>query len=518
MSTTPQLIFQIRPEGYATLTIEALQSLTPQASGGPTVQLIDPPIPQPILDAQQLGDPQQPPPDIVTLLKNAQATRFSKPWIQWFWLLKRFLSQSPGASNQLTILAPSIDETDVAWYATGTTDNHTDPITFNATLTGLSRFGVQVTGGSAYTNGDTLTISSSNGQGRPAKGTAVVTAGVVTGFTLTVQGYNLRAPLTVTGGTGTGAAATLGRQWAVGDFVVWNDPTIVSGAYSYEIDQITKIVPTDDTHFSVTLARHASGGASGFAQYGSKLNAHTAQNFYRLINKEFLANLDVSAGPQLLKFLWDNMAVAALSINGAGVSLLQNLAPPINATRSTPPAPGLRTMSGAAYISLNISGSLVPGGQTNKADASQAWETIRTAYAKVDTAPTGATSYTGPNGTVDANAAIVVYLCWVSLANVVRLIDILVIDAGNFASFSAANAPDGRQMPFLTFSNKAIQWPPNMLPLCTTALDANGNLLPTMGFTWTDLQPFSPDGYIQAVVVQVGATIEGSNLRVVLQT
>ncbi len=516
MSTTPQLVFQIRPEAYATLTIEAMQSLTPlgpQSPGG--ISLIDPPMPQPLLDDQQIGDPT----DVASLVAALKSSRASRPWLQWFWLLKRLLGQgSSVVSNQLTILAPSVDETDARWFGSGTIAAATDPVTFAVTITGLTRFGVQVTGGTGYTNGDSLTVSSNNGQGRPAKGTAVVVAGVIVGFTLTVQGYNLRAPLVVTGGTGTGAAATLGRQFAVGDYIVWNDPTIVSGAFSYEIDQITAITPTDDTHFNCTLARHASGAAAGVAQYGSKLNAHTGANFYRLINKEFFTNLDLSAGPQMLRFLWDNMTVAAIQISGAGISLLANLAPPINATRYSPPSPGLRTMSGAAYISLNVGGQLVPGAQTNKADAGQAWETIRTAYAKVDTAPTGATSYTGPNGTVDANAAIVVYLCWVNLANVVRLIDILVIDTAATTSFASTNAPDGRQMPYLTFSNKAIQWPPNMLPLCTSALDSNGNLLNTMGFTWTDLAPFSPDGYIQAVVVQVGTTVSGSNLRVVLQT
>lgn len=512
MSTTPQLVFQIRPEAYATLTLEAFQSLTPQASNA-GILLTDPPIPQPVLDADQLGNPS----DVAELLSTTRSARFSRPWLQWFWLLKRFLSQS-SVSNDLSILAPSVDETDDQWFGTGTIGASTDPVTFNATLTGLTRFGVQVNGGTGYTNGDALTVASSNGQGRPAKGTAVVVAGVIVGFTLTVQGYNLRAPLVVTGGTGTNATATLGRQWAVGDFILWNDPTIVSGAFSYEIDQITGITAIDDTHFTCTLARHADGAATGFAQYGSKLNAHASANFYRLINKEFFSTLDVAAGPQLLRFLWDNMCVAALQISGAGASLLQNLAPPINATRYTPPSPGLRTMSGAAYISLRVDGQLVPGANTNKADAGQAWETVRAAYAKVDTAPVGASSYTGPNGTTDANAALIVYLCWVTLAGVARLIDILVIDSGQFTSFASTNAPDGRQMPYLGFSNKAVQWPPNMLPLCTSAFDANGNLTATMGFTWTDLAPFSPDGYIQAVVVQTGLTASGANLRVVLQT
>ncbi len=540
MSTTPQLVFQIRPEAYATLTLEAFQSL---GSATPTgITLGDPPMPQPGLDEKQLSGS-----DVPSLLQAVQAARFSKAWLQWFWLLKRFVTQG-GSSNLITILAPSIDETDIGWYGTGTVNNSDDPVTFNVTLTGLQRFGpaLAITNpGSGYSGTVNISIASSNGQGRPAKGTAILTGGKITGWTQTTQGYNLAAPLTVTfsggGGTGATAIAALGRQFAVGDFIIWNDPTIVSAAYSYEIDQITAITPTDDTHFSCKLARHANGAATGYAQYGSKLSAHTGANFYRLINKEFFTNLDVSAGPQLLRFLWDNMCIAAVAVSGSGISLLTNLAPTpylpdgvTNNTRSLPPAPGLRTMCGAAYTSLGISGGLSVGATSASRISAQAWESIRTIYAKVQTAPTGAVSFGG-----DANAAIVIWVCYISPPNAmgtrtVGLLDCLVIDTGNFTSYPDGNAtspnvPDGRQMPYhgltqWTRTAPLRDWPPNYLPVLTGALDSNGNLqlgtapaMPNPPSGTTSVQ-FSPDGQIDFIIGQVGSTIPGANLVVTVQT
>ena len=537
---SPQISFQVRAEGYATLTIEALQSLQQQDQ----VQApLPPPFVQPVLDAGSSA--QSVPPGPVAAQPPAGTApgntgRFSKPWLVWLWNMWRYITQG---NDQLSILAPSVDETDIGWYATGSINATDDPATFTATLVGLQRpqtgqadgTGPQVTitnGGSGYSSGAVITVASSNGQGQPALFAAVVTGGVVTGATQTTQGYNLAAPLVVTiaGGGTFAATAILGRQFAIGDYVIWNDPTIPSGKneYQYEIDQITDITPGGDSGFTCSLVRAGAGSASGQAQYGSLLAAHGAGTaLYRLINKEFFANLDIQAGPQVLKFLWDNMTVAAVELNGAGLMnpSLINLAPlpflsdgVTNNTRSLPACPGLRTMSGAAYTNLGISGVLSLGATAQARVSAQAWESIRTIYAKVRTAPTGATTFNG-----DANACVVIYVCYIPLGATamsnVGLIDTLVIDTGLFNSFALTNPPDGRQMPYhayFPFIAPYADWPPNVLPALAGAL--NSSLTLQLGWTYPSATiQYAPDGDIDFIVAQVGSTIPGSNLIVTAQ-
>lgn len=521
----------LRPEFYGQLTLDQLVANLVQAATGAT-GLLQPPFPQPVLDLSTTASISS----ITTLQKlltAAQASKVSKPWLQWFWAVYRYITEGGTANSQLLeVLAPSIDETDDAWFGTASVAGTGDPVTATVTLTGLSRFGVQLTitdGGSGYSGTPAISIASSNGQGQPAKGTAILNSGSIVGWTQTTQGYNLASPLVVTiaGSGGATATAELGRQFAVGDFVIWNDPTIVSpNSYSYEIDQITGITPTDDTHFSVTLARAASGAASGMAQYGSAIAAHSNAALYRLNNKSWLFSLDTAAGPQILNFLWPNMCVAAVVVGQQGQSAAAvgvNLAPlPYLAggttpnPRLTPPSPGMRTMNGAAYTNLGVSGSLGVGATSQARIPVQAWESIRTAYAQIRTAPVGATSFNG-----DANAAVVVYVCYISPGGLVGLIDTLVIDTGDFASYTALNAPDGRQMPYHPLWGGIApnaDFPPNLLPELTGALTGAGNL--QLGFTvsTSTFVSFAPDGTIDFIVAQVGTSTAGANLTVVVQT
>lgn len=100
------------------------------------------------------------------------------------------------------------------------------------------------------------------------------------------------------------------RAFAVGDYILWNDPTIINGRYSYEIDQITALSGNN-----FTLAR--KGQQPGGAQFGSPKTAHTACQFFQLIDKTFPV---LSMGEwQVFKFLWDNMIVAAVSATAVGV-------------------------------------------------------------------------------------------------------------------------------------------------------------------------------------------------------
>jgi hypothetical protein len=106
-------------------------------------------------------------------------------------------------------------------------------------------------------------------------------------------------------------ASIYGRQFAVGDYVLWNDPALVNGVYQYEIDQITAVKGSN-----FTLARQSAGSIGG-AKFGSVKAPHSNIQFLQLIDKTF----DVLwAGEwQVYKFLWDNMIVSAVSATTIGL-------------------------------------------------------------------------------------------------------------------------------------------------------------------------------------------------------
>jgi len=101
-----------------------------------------------------------------------------------------------------------------------------------------------------------------------------------------------------------------GRAFAAGDYILWNDPTILNGRYSYEIDQIQSVSGNN-----FTLKRR--GAQPGGAQFGSPMTAHSGVQFFQLIDKTFPV---LWMGEwQVFKFLWDNMIVAAVSATAVGV-------------------------------------------------------------------------------------------------------------------------------------------------------------------------------------------------------
>ncbi len=540
MSTTPQLIFQLRPsEYYGCLTLESLLAQPPAIDSG--IDLGRPPIPSPILDLSQgtIGQNQ----GQVTheqLVGALNTSKFSRPWISWLVRLLQFVTQGSAEAPLLEIVAPSVDETDTGWYGNGTIDASTDPVSFTATLTGSSRFGLALAiakPGSGYATAPTLTITDANGDTNGAAATATVSGGFLDTVTVTNSGYGLVAPLTVAlaGGGGSGAVVTadVGRQWQIGDYIIWNDPTIPSGknSYSYEVAQITNIVFIDATHATFTLQRARNGAPTGEAQYGSLLAAHTTKNFYRLMNKGWIRAIDAQLGPQVIILPWPNMTVAAVVVGqaGQGSPILTNLAPipflPGTSTRDVrinPSSVGMRTMNGAAYTTLGITGSLSVGATSQARISAQAWEGIRCVYAKVLTAPVGAVSFNG-----DANAAIVIYVCFIAPDGTVGLIDTLVIDTTKFASYPTTNVPDGRQMPYHFLFQRTLpltDWPPNQLPTIAGALTAGGALqlgtppnLPNTPSGTASVQ-FTPDGAIDFIIAQVGSSVAGSNLTVTVQT
>jgi len=540
VSTSPQLIFQLRPgQYYGCLTLESLLAQQPAIDSG--IDLGRPPIPSPILDLSQ-GTIGQNPGQVTheQLVSALNTSKFSKPWTSWFVRLLQFLTQGSAEAPVLEVVAPSVDETDTGWFGNGTINASDDPVTFTATLTSSSRFGLQArvsNPGSGYGSAPTLTLTDANGNTNGAALVAAVSGGFLDSVTVTNSGYGLVAPLSVaiSGGGGSGGVITadIGRQWQIGDFIVWNDPTIPSGKnyYSYEIDQITNIVFSDATHATFTLQRARNEAPTGEAQYGSLLAAHTSKNFYRLINKGWIRAIDAQLGPQVILLPWPNMTVAAVVVGQAGQSapILTNLAPtpflPGTSTRdvrTNPSSLGMRTMNGAAYCTLGITGNLSVGATSQARISAQAWEGIRCVYAKVLTAPVGAVSFNG-----DADASIVIYVCFIAPDGTVGLIDTLVIDTTKFNSYSTTNVPDGRQMPYhFLFQRTApnTDWPPNQLPTIAGALTVGGSLqlgtppnLPNTPSGTTSVQ-FSPDGAIDFIIAQVGSTTPGANLTVTVQT
>lgn len=535
--------FQVKAggdSGYGFLTLETVLDDVV----GDTATLLPPPLPQPTLDPRDAARAVDP----ANSLQLADV-RTARPWAAWYQSLWDFVR---GADpTRVAILAPSVDETDSEWYITGALpDTSTDPATFTAHLVGNSRHGMQVeilNGGSGYTNATVATISGANGSGRGASAVVTVALGQVVAVTVT-GGYGYQAPLSIifsdTGG-GSGALAKVqpGRMWNVGDYGIWLNPAIIGGdqtaiaSFSFEIDLITDIIPIDDTHATITVRRRAQGAALTEAQYGSPIAVQPAgSQFYRLINQDFEVLHRKGNGPQLHLLPWPNMTVAAARVSSSSLApAVLNLAPapylPGTKTRdprTTPACPGLRTMNGAAYTNLGLFGTLAPSLTAIARVPVQAPESLRTIYGVLRIAPTGPVPFQG-----DANATVVVYAVYIAPPDAignraVGLVDTLIWYPGEFTSYRPANSlfgnadvPHGRQMPYHKYFPLAgtnADWPPNRLPLLTGALDGSGNL--QLGFTIDPTQSviFRPDGEMDLIVQQAGATVPGQDLQVVYQT
>lgn len=160
-----------------------------------------------------------------------------------------------GGSSRFQLLsfeAPSVDTTDMGWFATGDMDATTDPITITAPIT---------------------------------------------------------------------SASIYGRQFQVGDYVVWDDSGTANGLYQYEIDRIVSV-----NGDAFTLSRSQQGGAPGRSYFGGVRAAHTSISFYRLLDRYFQVLWDGSA--QVFKFLWDGMIVSAIQATSQDVdTTLLNLFP-----------------------------------------------------------------------------------------------------------------------------------------------------------------------------------------------
>ncbi len=460
----------------------------------------------------------------------------SRPWAVWCDQMQRFAEflNNPNQSGSLDILCPSVDETDITWWATGELATVTDSSSLTVTFTGQSRFGPTATviaGGAGYTSAPDVNISGANGTGMGMTAHALVLGGAVVDIVFDTNGYGYMEPLSfaLTGGDGSGAlvAGKVGRQFNVGDFILWNDPTIVGDGRSYEIDKITALTPIDDTTATFTLERRPNGAPAGQAQFASQIRSHGTCEIYRLVNKIF----PITPGntPQIYKFLWPDMTVCAAQGNIVGFDATTiNLAQPPFAEgttavdpRTNPPCPGLRTLNGAAYVDIGILGDLAIGQTAIARISVQDWESIRTVYARVRVPPSGPGTFRG-----DVTACIVAYVMFISPpdgmgAREVGLIDTLVVRNGGYMTYSTGNQPDGRMMPYHVYwplDGTRQDWPPTRLPKCIDALDGDENLI--AGFTIDPAQTvlYRPDGEIDIILGQVGLGSPGTDFMVTVQS
>lgn len=304
-----------------------------------------------------------------------------------------------------------------------------------------------------------------------------------------------------------------GTKFSAGDYVVWNDPP------GYECDFISAI----DSSGNATLVRQDPLAGPGTAFFGSPRQSHSLSRLYRLIPKIFTGALaqnmygtsaTPSGLPQQWTWAWPNRCVVAAVGQVAGLlgnsSLgTVNLAPGADPVKSFPglgpairggglippgQAPGLRTLSGAAYINLSASGPLTVGQVADQRIQVQSWSSIRCVVATLLTP--------------SSSAIVKVHVLWISPDfSQVGLIDTVLIPVGQLTNYSIADLPRNRQMPYHANGWVLPQsWPPNELPLIAGSPLVAGVL--TLPIVPIDNSPnnliFAPDGWIDFIVETPG--------------
>jgi hypothetical protein len=492
VSSAGQLDFSFRvDEDYGVVTIDGIAVLSSPTN--PLTGLLDRPPTQNVMLGS--GD-QAAAGDLAQRGKNVAA----QPRNKWFVKIKNaFDKLSSVHFNQdgglVIFTAWSIRETDVAWYGTFTIDDAATTVT--PTLTGASRFGlslqgIAVTAGGDYDSAPDVSNVDAEHKGGGAHAIAIMNGRLVDSIQISKygSGYETAPTIVFSGGGGTGGAtatATL-YPFAPGQNFLVDDGVVVDGRWAYEICQIVSI---DYTSGAWTILRGV---------FGTTPAAHTAMRFYLLVGGRFQKVLMSEVAPQCWKFLWPNMVCAICEAQLLGSQVTQLTLFPADDGQGA--RPGLRTMSGAAYISIGIDGAIADGQNTNKADAGQSWETIRTQIAKVNVAPSG--------------ADFVMLLCWIAPNGTdVGLLGTITIADGDFQSYDpSTDPPRDRQMPYLYNALDPI-WPPVRLTRCVDAIDAlTGDLLSTMTFGAREVY-FEPNGDIVGVVITASGA---GDLRVTLET
>lgn len=478
-------------EDYAAVCVDSIAVVS--SPDNPLSSLLDRPPQQNVMlgsgDQAAAGD-----------LKDRGKNVASQPWSKWFVAIKRAFDKLSAtlfnpAGGLVVFTAWSIAEADVAWYGTFSIDDSATTVT--PTLTSSSRFGqslktIDVTAGGDYDQVPDVIITDPDNKGGGAAATAIMNGRLVDHIAISDYGAGyLTAPtISFSGGGGAGGAtatATL-YPWAPGQRFLVDDNVTVSSRFTYEICEIVSI-DYDSGEWTITRG-----------VLGTTPAAHTAMRFYLLIPGRFQkVLLPTDVAPHRWKFLWPNMVVAIVEAQLLGSIVTQLTLFPADDGQGA--RPGLRTMSGAAYVSLGIDGALTVGQNTNRVDAGQSWETIRAQFAKVLTAPSG--------------GSCVVLLCWIAPNGTdIGLLGTITIADGALQSYDVStDAPRNRQMPYLYDANDPI-WPPVLLTRCVGALDGFGALVETMTFGDREVY-FEPNGDILAVVKTANGA---SDLRITLET
>ncbi len=483
-------------EDYAAVCVEGIAVLS--SPDNPLSGLLDrPPIPNTVLGSAVNAAPGElSTPDGDSPRGKGVA---SQSWTKWFVAVKRafdrlgqILFNSDG--GLVLITAWSIRETDTDWWGEITIDDAATTVT--PTLTRSSRFGQSLKEITVTAPGDYDRPPDANFIDIEHKGAGIVAQPILDGRLLSKilprkygAGYLDPPDITFEGGGGTGGAtatATL-YPWAPGQRFLIDDPTVVDSRYTYEICEIGSI---DYATGEWTIIRGV---------LGTTPLAHTAMRFYLLVPGRFQKVLTSEAAPQCWKFLWPNMIVAIAEAQLLGGPPTQLTLFPAEDGQGA--RPGLRTMSGAAYISLGIDGPIDDGMNTNRADAGQSWETLRAAYAK---------AFTGPSG-----GDFVLILVWIAPNGTdVGLVATITIADGDVQSYDpSTDPPRGRQLPYQYVADDPI-WPPPRLTRCNAALDVDGTVLNTMTFGDREVV-FEPNGDLVGVVLTASGA---ESVRITLET
>lgn len=335
---TLQLAVQ-RIGNYSYLALEnlAITGLAPATTSKPPAGAGVPPPP---LNEQMLGQPPTSDPGLRALSSAEQSNVVvGRAWAGYFLALRNAINgiMPPSASGQSAIAvlieAPSIDETDVEWYAKLTTAvGVADPLMFTPGFSiAKSRYGRM------FQPGDYIMIAD---------------------FNITGGQYNFE----------------IAQLTAISNAGVWT--LTRAGASS----------PPGQARFATPLVAHNPAAApNGFIA------------IYRLLDEFWNIALPSPATPQLKKLPWDNMCVAAVQATAAGIPpVLLPLIPPVTINGMIQQAvPGFRTLNGAEYT-LGDPGAIAVGGTSVLRLSVAGWHSIRNMFFEIDgtTPVTGPTNIT----------------------------------------------------------------------------------------------------------------------------
>lgn len=278
------------------------------------------------------------------------------------------------------------------------------------------------------------------------------------------------------------------RNWAVGDYVVWNDPVrsaVDLTRWRYECGQITAISETGVW----TIRRHWPESTPGNrATFGSYMEAHAKVRLYRIevahftyeiVENAFMVDSDgqLSGVPKRWDITLPHAAVVAVYMaaensSGIGPATEVNCSYPYtNIISLLPPAPGLRTHVGAAYW-FEEPGTIAlrtrPEGSTLNFYPTlpiriQDWATIRTMYGFLGTPSSDLTVRVKMLRAAERIPGVPLYGAqpWRDLEDLVWASGEISSADGGFGPLGTGNPPNLRRMPLC--EQQLFYWDPEDL-------------------------------------------------------